>query len=314
MPRFRGLAGNLLRAAVGLVATVAALEGGARALKLSTGFFLLPLDGTCLQRSGLLSMEHLPSCIGRLADTWFGTNGLGFRGPELRDDGSVRILALGDSCTWGWHVSEVQTYPARLQQSLDQRYGDGRYQVINAGVPGYTSYQTLVALREKGLPLEPGIVIIGVGFNDLYRTGEVEHQIARERRLMPLLKTDDFLLKWSRLYRWMRWKASGGKEPSLAVRVTPERYASNLRKMVQLARAHGAHVLLVSYWPRFDLNQDYRAVWLSAAAAENAPQITYEGPRIDVVHPTAYGYRMLAREIIAVMDAQGWVSTGRPDQ
>ena len=307
-PRRIGLAAKLLLAAVSVVGAALALEWGARALNLQTGSLLPARGGNCLQRSPSLSVEFRPSCVGELHFTHFLTNALGFRGPKLRDDGSVRILAVGDSGTWGWNVGQAESYPAVLQQFLDQRYGDGRYQVLNAGVPGYTSYQTLVALRDKGLPLQPAIVIIGVGFHDISKSGEIEQQIASERRLMPLLKLDDFLLDWSRLYHWARWQAAGGDKPNGPVRVTPEGYMHNVRAMVALARAQGAHVLLLSFWQPSTTHQDYRQALMSAADAEQVPLITYDGPLIDIVHPTAEGYRILVQAIIDVLHAERWTS------
>jgi lysophospholipase L1-like esterase len=306
-PRRVGWLAKGILAAVSLVGTVLVLEQGARWLNLNTGFFLLPDDSNCLQRTGSLSMEFRPRCVGALAETHVSTNALGFRSPELRDDGSVRILAIGDSCTWGWHVGQDESYPAVLQRLLDQRAGAGRYQVINAGVPGYTSYQTLVALRDKGLPLHPAIVIIGAGFNDIYTSGDVEQQIAHERRWMPLLRLDDFLLDWSRLYRWARWQAAGGAKPTGAVRVTPEGYMRNIGTMVDLVRAHGAHPLLLSFWAPQTINQDYRQALILAADVAQVPLITYDGPLIDVVHPTVEGHRLLAGMIDDTMRAQGWV-------
>jgi lysophospholipase L1-like esterase len=305
-----GLPAKLLLAAISMVATALALEIGARVLNLSTGFFLLARGGNCLQRSGTLSMEFRPHCIGELHFTPVGTNALGFRGPELRD-GPLRILALGDSCTWGWRVGQNESYPAVLQQVLDQQYGDGRYQVINAGVPGYTSYQTLVALQEKGLPLKPDIVIIAVGFNDLFKTGDVERQIASERRFMPLLKLDDLLLDTSRMYRWVRWQAAAATNEQ-AVRVTPEGYQRNMRAMVEMARAQGAHVLLLSFWHPLTNDQPYRLAMISAAESEKAPLVTYDGPLIDVVHPTPEGYAILVRAIVDALRAEGWLPIPSP--
>jgi lysophospholipase L1-like esterase len=301
------LAAKLLLAAVSMVGTVYALEWGARWLHLYTGFFLLPGADNCLQRSPSLSMEFRPHCVGEMEHTPMVTNALGMRGPELRDDGARRILAIGDSCTWGWQVGQDETYPADLQRLLDQQDGPERYQVLNAGVPGYTSYQVLVALREKGLPLKPAIVIIAVGFNDLFNTGDVVEQITNERRLMPLLRADDFLLSTSTLYRWARWNASGGNQPTGAVRVTASDYARNLREMVELSRAQGAHVLLLSFWNPRDPHTAYPVVPRDTAAALHLPLITYDGPVLDAVHPTPEGYRVLAAEIADRLRAEGWV-------
>ncbi len=297
---------KLLLATISMVGTVLALEWGARVLRLDAGFFLQPGPENCLQRSRTLSMEFRPRCTGDLGGTHFATNALGFRGPQPRDH-VTRILAIGDSCTWGWHVREDESYPAVLQELLDQHDGPGRYQVLNAGAPGYTSYQVLVALREKGLVLHPSIVVLSAGFNDPFTTGDVEAQIASERRLMPLLQLDDLLLRHSTLYRWTRWRASGGSKPSGAVRVTPEGYAHNLRAMIEAARAQGSHVLVLDFWHPLTHRRTYRDALAGTVEAMRVPLVTYDGPRLDVVHPTAAGYRMLATEIERVLRAEEWV-------
>jgi lysophospholipase L1-like esterase len=47
---------------------------------------------------------------------------------------------------------------------------------------------------------------------------------------------------------------------------------------------------------------------LAAVSRELAlPLVVYEGPRIDVVHPTPDGYRTLAQEVLATMRKEGYV-------
>ena len=57
------------------------------------------------------------------------TNARGLRGPDFADkaDG-FRILAYGDSVTFGWGVTEAESWPARLRAELG-------VEVVNAGVP-----------------------------------------------------------------------------------------------------------------------------------------------------------------------------------
>src|SRR5262249_44457319 len=149
-------------------------------------------------------MEFRPHCHGALSSTAFETNSLGLRSPEVRDDGSRRILAIGDSCTWGWAVPQDASYPADLQRLLDERSGRVSYQVVNAGAPGYTSYQGLLYLRERGLALDPSIVILGFGFNDALALGEIEEQLQLARRWQWLMLVDDFLVQHSYSYDFVR--------------------------------------------------------------------------------------------------------------
>src|SRR5262245_63762558 len=172
------------------------------------GFFPVPTKRNCLQRSRSLGMEFAPNCSGLsgVEGTQFHTNELGLRDRPLSDDGATRILSVGDSCTWGWALPQESAYPQVRQRVLDERAGQGRYRVINAGRPGYTSYQGMVYLREQGLGLDPKIVLIAYGFNDVMPSGDVEESIARQRRAMPVILADDYLVVNSVLWRWLRNK------------------------------------------------------------------------------------------------------------
>jgi lysophospholipase L1-like esterase len=236
--RAGALAQNLALAVASIVVLLGILEGGARLLGAPEGFTMHPSASNCLVRDERLGYALRPDCEGVLHDTPLRTNRLGLRGPDLAADGA-RILALGDSCTFGWRVPQEASYPARLEQSLAERYGAGRYQVLDAGVPGYTSHHGVVALDARLLELAPDVVVVAFGFNDNVRVGEVETQLARARAWLPLLQVDDFLLTRSVFYQRVRraLTGSGDENPASPPRVTPERYGENLKTMVARIRA-----------------------------------------------------------------------------
>ncbi len=94
------------------------------------------------------------------------TNSRGLRGPEIPGrKARFRILALGDSTTFGLGVDDDQTWPAVLERLLRGKSG-GPVEVINAGVPGYSAFQGMRYLRERGLSLDPDLVLATFGFND----------------------------------------------------------------------------------------------------------------------------------------------------
>jgi len=73
----------------------------------------------------------------------------------------IRILVMGDSFTYGWGVRDEDSYPAKLQKLL----GD-KYEVINFGVPSYEIDLVYIRLLEQGFALEPDVIIYGVYLND----------------------------------------------------------------------------------------------------------------------------------------------------
>jgi acyl-CoA thioesterase I len=74
-----------------------------------------------------------------------------------------KIVALGDSLTAGYGLVETQSYPALLQQKINQ---DGyEFDVVNAGVSGDTSAGGLRRL-EWSLEGDVRVVIVALGGND----------------------------------------------------------------------------------------------------------------------------------------------------
>jgi lysophospholipase L1-like esterase len=98
------------------------------------------------------------------------TNRLGFRDDEFEErpgPGELRILAVGDSFTFGSGVQGEDTWPQQLERML-QRRSASNVQVINAGFAGGHAPSTYAAwLESDGLALQPSTVIVGFCLNDM---------------------------------------------------------------------------------------------------------------------------------------------------
>ncbi len=93
------------------------------------------------------------------------TNSWGCRGPEPRMDDPTRVLVLGDSFMQGYLVSEDETPPERLRQSLRAELGT-EVSVLNTGTLGYSPehyYYTLVSYVDR---FRPRFVVVGIYSND----------------------------------------------------------------------------------------------------------------------------------------------------
>jgi lysophospholipase L1-like esterase len=94
------------------------------------------------------------------------TNSLGLRSKELRPvEGQFRILALGDSRTFGDAAGNEHTWPSLLEQQLNA-WVPGNFEVINAGVGGYSAYQGMRFLEKYVRDLKPQLVIACFGTNE----------------------------------------------------------------------------------------------------------------------------------------------------
>ncbi len=86
------------------------------------------------------------------------TNSAHMRGareiPRERD-GAPRVVAVGDSYTFGQCVDDDETYPAVIGRVLPGT------EVLNLGVMGYGQDQALLRLLRDGLPYQPDAVVFG---------------------------------------------------------------------------------------------------------------------------------------------------------
>lgn len=83
--------------------------------------------------------------------------------PEIIAEKPIIIVAMGDSLTAGYGLSESDAYPAQLERRLQERGYNVR--VINAGISGETSSAARTR-TEWVLSLEPDIMILETGAND----------------------------------------------------------------------------------------------------------------------------------------------------
>ncbi|MGI9302865.1 MAG: SGNH/GDSL hydrolase family protein [Gammaproteobacteria bacterium] len=99
-------------------------------------------------------------------------NSLGFRGAEIerrKPPNTFRIVSIGDSTTFGLAGAQCP-YPAQLQQLLAERSATKRVEVINGGVEGYNSVSALRLLEHRVAELQPDLITVFVGWNDIYNT------------------------------------------------------------------------------------------------------------------------------------------------
>jgi len=98
-------------------------------------------------------------------------NALGYRGPEIdlpKPPDTFRIAAMGGSTTYGSQLASwTEAYPHQLQLALSEALGDVRVEVINAGVPAYSSWDTAASFLFRVQELDPDMIIIYHAINDI---------------------------------------------------------------------------------------------------------------------------------------------------
>jgi len=100
------------------------------------------------------------------------TNGAGFRSDEELSEGetpgTLRVIGIGDSVTWGTRVDREKSFLGVLGTLLESVHPDS--EVVNAGVVGYSTYQERLMLEQHVLRYDPDVVIVNYCDNDLLPT------------------------------------------------------------------------------------------------------------------------------------------------
>lgn len=98
------------------------------------------------------------------------TNGLGFRDLEFpveKPDGELRILAVGDSFTYGPSVQLEDSWPQVLEQMLREEHNRD-VEVINGGfAAGHWPPDYVEWIESDGVEFQPDLVIVGLCLNDM---------------------------------------------------------------------------------------------------------------------------------------------------
>lgn len=190
----------------------------------------------------------------RFADIEIVTNELGTRDrlpPREKTPGTLRIVCLGDSTAFGGHT----TYPAQLEQVLRSCAPDVPIEVINAGVPGWSTYQGLRLFQRDLAAWRPDVVTASFGFNNAKREadGMTDRQRAEASRKSALR-----LLRWlgrSRFVQWLVEQRDARRDPRapfdatrdwLQLRCPPNDHARCLAELDAACREIGAHLLLAT--------------------------------------------------------------------
>jgi lysophospholipase L1-like esterase len=111
---------------------------------------------------------YIPSPNYKRNDNYHNSDG--YRGdpiPPVKEENEFRIVCVGGSTTYTNFVhTPAEAYPAVLEEILHDR-GYTHVRVINSGVEGYSSWETLANVNYRVLDLDPDMVIVYHAVNDV---------------------------------------------------------------------------------------------------------------------------------------------------
>lgn len=121
-------------------------------------------------------------------------NSCGLRSPERafqKPADTFRIALLGDSFAFGWGVKQEENFASVMEDTLNRiSKGSPRFEVINFGTPGYSTFQEVAKFEEIGLQFSPDAVLVffiendfGLPFyvKDIYNPGSILSSVSFAR-------------------------------------------------------------------------------------------------------------------------------------
>jgi len=196
-------------------------------------------------------------------DHWpmFGlvSNGQGLREdheiPRQKQPGEIRILFVGDSCTYGLLLPHTETVCHLTEVQLRAAYPELKIEAINAGVPAYSLYQGWRFLVTQGPRYQPDLIVLNFGWNAAGMwdgQSDIEHYDQWKSAQPP------GPLRHSRLCQMIwaipRADESNGQARRQRPRLLPKEYRNLLGKVHQTTEEQGIDLLLLVGAGRFNID------------------------------------------------------------
>ncbi len=331
---------DLALALVSLAVFAALAEGGARLAGLRPERGLNPLFSWTGSQGDLWRFDPGSRWKTRVGGHPVAINRQGFRDRDFgpRTPGVFRILVLGDSVTFGHGQPEAAGFVRRLEEGL--RRDGQRVEVLNGGIPGWSTYQQRRFYESEGDALAPDLVLVAFVLNDVTEIQRGLIELDLERGL--------------RLVRWLNWLAErsaavAGLKRAYAAAFAPnerqvdhvlqlarrsdapevrramQQTQAELARLIETSRARGAALGLVLLPFRFqlvDASLDAPQRRLAAFAREagiavldTRPALAAHDPDavlMDADHLTPLGHRIVAEEITAWLRREGLLPAAGP--
>ena len=255
-PRYRGYVANAFTLLLALVLIAGALELYVRLVEADGMQFDLEMwkyakSVKVISKDPLIGHEHRPNADVQLMRVRVTTNSEGFRDEEITVDkppGTLRIMMLGDSITFGWGAKQDETVAARLRHAWSN--ADRKVEVINTGVGNYNTIMEVEFFLTRGYRFNPDVVVLNYFINDAEPIPRYDYSfiervsaawvyygsrldvVQRELRLGP--QND-----WRSYYEGLYDEASnpgGWRAAEVAI-----------RKLAAYCRDHGILLMIVNY-------------------------------------------------------------------
>lgn len=248
----------------------------------------------------------------------------------------IRIAAIGGSTTANLNLSFEENWPGYLGSLVKNFCQDKTITVINAGVPGFDSAQSLGNLALRVMPYKPDIVIIYHAYNDLkairpdmefkpdyshiHPTPFGYH--TKPNFIKRCLNNSMFYVRTRNKYReYITSKGlmdqyydmePGKNRLSDIPKEAHETFERNIRSLVSIAQAGGSKVIISSFATLHDPSMDFTSTVQLEHLSElkkvelNMVMLFIPGLKLSAVFNGIRHYNQVLKRI-AAEENTGWV-------
>ena len=225
-------------------------------------------------------------------------------------------------------------FPMLLEKELraaNSAYPDRKIEVVTMAVPGYTSHQGLAWLQRDIDELQPDLLIASFGWNDASFSDVPDREAIRTNWYAVAVRwLIDHSQAFAHATHWLRAKEAKARQqkqasPGIvrpAARVSQQEYLNNMIAIQDLGRQHGASVIVIAApyrdndpnAPEANLMLQYRVALGTAMRQRGVPFVelreltpeaypSNEGWFGERIHPNHMGHRLMASELLKVINA-----------
>ncbi len=264
----------------------------------------------------LIGHVHGPNRRAHLMGVDVATNSKGLRDREIpyeRTPGTLRVVMLGDSGTFGWGVRPEQSYSKLLENMFAEK--GIKAETVNTGVGNFKTIQEIEYFLTEAYKYKPDFVVVSYFFNDAEKLPPHRAPNLFERNCLSCVfiagRFDTLLRRFSARPQWDEHYLGlyqDGRGPGW---LESKEYFGKLR---DYCREHGIGVLIANV-PEIHDVQHYKLQSITDLAHRMADEYGFqfvdsldwmrsvESPQLWITpgdpHPNVLGHQLIAQAIFS---------------
>ncbi|MSR78461.1 MAG: hypothetical protein EXS63_09630, partial [Candidatus Omnitrophica bacterium] len=115
------------------------------------------------------------------------------------DPQKKKVMVVGDSLTFGYWVDYEKSWPALVDREVQKEFPD--YQVVNAGIPGLSTIDEFILLKDLVPKYKPEYVLVGFSVGNDYYDNYKDRELLKALEIQSFSDAESIKRKTSLLQR-----------------------------------------------------------------------------------------------------------------